>query len=390
MYDTLVITGTSCSGKSSVADALAARKLGLELVTAVTTRPARSDDAPGQYEYIDHEVFQQAQDDGELFVEGRYRGECYGVRTAAIRDVRRTGKTPMLVITPEAAKRISVDDPVEDAEFRPFVVFLDADDGDLDERARNRSTTGVESDQKQRELDRRRGDCALYTIRSGDVGDATDLISALWRTRGRGGILPRSLIHRLIACGTLLQEADDNKVESASYDLRLGDEYYHGGQIRRLSETEPILTIAQYDYAIVTSQEVVDLPRDVAGRFDLSNSLFCQGIILSNGPQVDAGFRGRLFCLLFNTSNSPILLKRRQHYATLEFHKVLCPTDRYSGHYQAKTLIDYLPTNAAQGAIHELKLELENVRKESKNLQATTWAILSLVLALIAVFVSFR
>ena len=198
------------------------------------------------------------------------------------------------------------------------------------------------------------------------------------------------MITRLVACGTLLQNATRMNVKGASYDLSLGDEYYYGGRIHRLSRREPILTLAPYDYVIVTSHEVADLPLDVSGRFDLAVSLFCQGVILSNGPQVDPGFRGPLFCLLFNTSSSPILLKRRQHYATIEFHRVLSRTVRYTGYYQAKTLIDYLPANAARGAINELKRELEEVRRESKNLQATTWAILSLVLAMIAVFVSFR
>ena len=69
---------------------------------------------------------------------------------------------------------------------------------------------------------------------------------------------------------------------------------------------------------------------------------------------------------------------------------MLWPTAGYAGFYQKKTLIDYLPANAARGAISELKTELEEVRRESRSLQTTTWAILSLVLALVAVFVSFR
>jgi deoxycytidine triphosphate deaminase len=179
-------------------------------------------------------------------------------------------------------------------------------------------------------------------------------------------------------------------VSGASYDLSLGDEYFYGGKIHTLSEKDPILTVHPYDYAIVTSHELADLPRDVSARFDLAVNLFCQGLILSNGPQVDPGFRGTLFSLLFNTSSSPVLLKRRQHYATIEFHKLVAPTYGYQGQYQSKRLLDYLPANAAQGAINELKKELEQVRSESKSLQNTTFAILSLILALIALLVSLR
>jgi len=134
----------------------------------------------------------------------------------------------------------------------------------------------------------------------------------------------------------------------------------------------------------------VVLSRDIAGRFDLAVNLFCQGVVLSNGPQVDPGFTGTLFCLLLNTSSKPVLLKRRQHYSTIEFQRLIEPTDEYRGQYQGKSLIDYLPSNAAQGAINELKKEIELVRKESQSLQAVTWAIVALILGLLSMWLTIR
>ena len=258
----------------------------------------------------------------------------------------------------------------------------------MDERLGRRDGQVIGGARERREIDRKAGTCGLYTVRAGETEATVELIRTLWRTRNRSGVLPRTVIERLVACGTLLERASADRVQEASYDLRLGDEYYYGGRIHRLTDSEPILLLAPYDYVIVTSHEIADLPREVTGRFDLTVGLFCQGVILSNGPQVDPGFRGPLFCLLFNTSSSPVLLKRRQKYATIEFHKTLGPTVGYTGSYQGKTLIDYLPSNAARGAINELKVQLEEVRKESRNLQATMFAILSLILAMIAVFVS--
>jgi len=127
----------------------------------------------------------------------------------------------------------------------------------------------------------------------------------------------------MIECRMLLENADPNNSTGAAYDLSIGDEYYYGGNIKTLTDNEPFILIEPYDYAIVTSKETTNFPKDITGRFDLSVSLFCQGIILSNGPQVDPGFKGRLFCLLFNTSNALVFLKRGQHYATLEFHKLI-------------------------------------------------------------------
>ncbi len=193
-----------------------------------------------------------------------------------------------------------------------------------------------------------------------------------------------------MGCHTLLKNGERSSVSGASYDLLLGDEYFYGGEILTLSRQKPILTIEPYDYAIVTSRESCDLPRDVCGRFDLAVSMFCQGIILSNGPQVDPGFRGVLFCLLFNTSSRPVQLKRGQHYATIEFHKLVEPTYRYGGRYREKYLDVYLPVNATWGAINELKKELERVSEEGRGLQVVMLAVWSLILALLAVWVTVK
>jgi hypothetical protein len=61
----------------------------------------------------------------------------------------------------------------------------------------------------------------------------------------------------------------------------------------------------------------------------------------------------------------------------------------YPGRYRAKTLLDYLPTNAATGAINELKKELEQVRPESTKPRDLTWAFLAVVLAIFALWATF-
>ena len=115
-----------------------------------------------------------------------------------------------------------------------------------------------------------------------------------------GGGLSHDIISLMIDCGMLLDNAKTEGVKGASYDLLLGDEYYYDGKIKRLTGTSSFLTIEPYDYAIVSCKERARIPRDVIGKFGLTVGLFCQGIILSNGPQIDPGFNGTLFCLLFN------------------------------------------------------------------------------------------
>lgn len=388
----VIITGTSGSGKSALVKDLCILDSRFSQVKAVTTRAARTDDETGAYDYLSEEQFHELVENNELLVEANYREQCYGIRHSAVREVEDRGEIPILVIMPEAAEHL--DGLKHNGERltelpRYLSVFVDAPDDILDERLGIRDAAdSIESVLQQREKDREHHHALLHTIKNLDLRASVEMVVSLWDYHNVGGVLSARLIHLMIECGILLEKASRENVSGASYDLSLGDEFFYGGRIRRLTDDEPILLIEPYDYAIVTSHEVSNLPNDVCGRFDLSVSLFAQGVILSNGPQIDPGFRGPLFCLLFNTSSSPVLLKRRQHYATLEFHKLVEPTFSYGGQYQAKDLLHYLPSNAARGAINELKKELDQVQSESRNLQGIVYATLTLIVAILAVYVS--
>jgi hypothetical protein len=109
------------------------------------------------------------------------------------------------------------------------------------------------------------------------------------------------------------------------------------------------------------------MPASIAGRFDLTVSMFCKGLILSNGPQVDPGFKGNLFCLLFNTSNEKIELKKGTHYATIEFHKLIEESKNpYSGRYQEKEkIMEYLPEIAKYSVISQIREDISRLKKGS-------------------------
>lgn len=168
--------------------------------------------------------------------------------------------------------------------------------------------------------------------------------------------------------------------------MQLGNEYYYAGEIRRLEKDNLFLKIEPYDYAIVSCKEEIQLPRDVAANFGLTVGLFCQGIILSNGQQVDPGFRGTLFCLLFNTSNRVVIIKKNSHYATIEFTKMLDFSSGYKGRYlDKKDIIEYIPPNVMQGAINELKKEIEELKTESRSMQTVYIGVIGIIVAAISI-----
>lgn len=381
----LVLTGTEAAGKTTIADALAQRG-SAAVVRAVTTRARREGDN-GRYRYVSAEQFARHRLAKDLVVDTEYRGHQYGILVSDLTDARATGKTPVLTLTPSSMvdyqRRATADDMV-------LSFFVDAADETLNERLTQR---GSAADADRRVRDRSFRAQATYPLQNDRrLEDVLDVIECLLALQGKGGILPHQIIATLARGGLLIDNYEVSNIQAASYDLMLGDEYYYGGRIKRLSPTKPILTIKPYDSAIVTSRERARMPRDTAGRFDLSVGLFSQGIILSNGPQIDPGFEGSLFCLLLNTSSSPVLLRRGQHYATLEFSRLVVASDQpYAGARQGKqSILDYLPANAARGAINELKRDLEYMRKEGARLQTFFIAALSLMFAVAALFTATR
>jgi len=82
-------------------------------------------------------------------------------------------------------------------------------------------------------------------------------------------------------------------------------------------------------------------------------------------------------------------MKRGQHYATLVFQRVVEMTEPYAGAKQNKnSIVDYLPVNAARGAINELKVEIEDLRERSLTLQNVFLAVIAVLVTVVALLVA--
>ena len=303
-------------------------------------------------------------------VESTYRNEFYAISNIHIQKIIDAGKVPILIITPQSIMNpLRINGVI--ANFLSF--FLDASDAILGQRLSNRGDTfNYEDIVHRNNSDRESQAYALYKIitnRQEDIEEVTNLISWLWKTKNSGGILPSQVLKLLIKYCSLVESETINidNVSAASFDLTLGSSYFQNGQIKELKDNEPNIVIQPGDFIVAGSQERVNMPPSIAGRFDLTVSMFCKGLILSNGPQVDPGFKGILFCLLFNTSNEKIELKKGAHYATIEFHKLIEPSQNpYIGKYQEKEkIMEYLPEIAKFSVIGQMRNDISSLKKES-------------------------
>jgi dCTP deaminase len=163
-----------------------------------------------------------------------------------------------------------------------------------------------------------------------------------------------------IAIGPL----DDEQLQPASYDLRLGDRAIvtRTVDIEKLrarveSESAPEIDVARQGsvvipagaFALVVTRERVTLSAEYAGHLGLRGSFARKGLLLLAGLQVDPGFDGHLVLGLANLSPRAVHLSYEVPLATLELHHLSRAAATAHAGRQAKTGIphgdaDYLRT----------------------------------------------
>ncbi|MDR3314658.1 MAG: guanylate kinase [Oscillospiraceae bacterium] len=104
----IVLSGPSGSGKDTLLSELAAHADDdLEFSVSLTTRQRRSWEADGtHYYFVTREYFEQKLKDGEVLEHTSYSGNYYGTPKTTVDEWLANGKTVVLKIEVEGAKRI--------------------------------------------------------------------------------------------------------------------------------------------------------------------------------------------------------------------------------------------------------------------------------------------
>ena len=384
-YLGIIISGTMGAGKSDIARKLCEKSPHFQLCKAVTTREQRQEGI-SEYDYVSEDIFTSHRNAGELLADIKYSEKYYVILSSSVKAIIDSKKIPILVVAPKCVKTINEKMFGSNQHYLSF--FIDSEENNLNDRLERRDGYNKSEANKLRRDDRAYAPEANYLLQNnGEINDVVELIFSIWEFRHTGGLLPHRIIQLMLKCGILLKNADINKIQGASYDLTLGDDYCQNGAIDEITPYKPYINIAPGDYAVVSSKEIANFPKDVAGRYDLTVSSFVKGLILSNGPQVDPGFSGALLCTLFNASNTEISFGREDHYATIEFIKLIEPTFPYKGQYQNKEAFwQYIKEKSSPG----LYAEIKKLQEDINMLKQEKWYIknLPLVLAVLAIIIA--
>lgn len=176
--------------------------------------------------------------------------------------------------------------------------------------------------------------------------DIKDLRDTFQDILGYPGVLQKTQIDILLKFHILLFGVDDPNSKPAKYDLTLSKEYFsplHGNELQNASEKG--IAIPPLSFLLVMANEICNFPRNICGIFDLRVSIFCQGIILANGVQVDPGYRGVLLSLLFNSSSNEERVAVGASFASIMFFTLASSGSvGYEGEYlNSSSIAEYLP-----------------------------------------------
>ncbi|GAB4154242.1 MAG: hypothetical protein Tsb009_30850 [Planctomycetaceae bacterium] len=353
----VALIGVRGAGKSTLLASLDGHP-NIKVLTPTTNRPKRGESE--EYEFV--EEFPHGNSMAWKIEVGEY---SYGVRNTQVKAIP-DGSCGVTVFHPgnlDALEKFR-------REWSGEVVTIGLDTIEtLDEQHKR-----VGSD-KSRQMSSADFESQLEQVRNADIvlrGDATTVLNATKAACellvSRGGLVGKNWLVPLIAAGALLDGANDGQIQPASYDLRLGDEVWCQGERHQLTEQDPFFKIPPYSYAIVKAEETAKIPCFIVGRFDLTVGLFFKGVLLSNGPQVDPGYHGALFCMLFNGRDIHTDLKMGVHFATLEFCTLGSRIEGYTGQYQDKeSLNEFLAAETGAGPGGNIVGRVDNLEKESRN-----------------------
>ena len=110
-------------------------------------------------------------------------------------------------------------------------------------------------------------------------------------------------------------------IRQCSYDLRLGKELYMAGEStpRFLSDEEPYVSLPQGQFAILTSHEIIDIPRNMMAFISVRSKYKLEGLVNISGFHVDPTFKGVLRFGVQNVGPADILLKLYEPTFTIFF-----------------------------------------------------------------------
>ncbi|HMK16852.1 MAG TPA: hypothetical protein VK492_01525 [Chitinophagaceae bacterium] len=121
----------------------------------------------------------------------------------------------------------------------------------------------------------------------------------------------KALIKNLKVIGP---DPDFNRISCGAYELSLGDEVFRTDSKDKkkefLTRDKEQVTINPGQFALLLTQETVDIPIDKIAFISIKAGIKLKGLVNVSGFHVDPGFKGKLVFSVYNAGSGPISLLR--------------------------------------------------------------------------------
>jgi dCTP deaminase len=137
----------------------------------------------------------------------------------------------------------------------------------------------------------------------------------------------------------ILDPPDYNRIEPASYDIRVGTWAFSSSSKEKINLSERgVLIVEPGEFAVIESRERVELDNRTAAQLGLRSEYARRGLLMLSGPQIDPGFRGILVVRMINLAPKPLALAYEAAFLTVQFFRLTNPVKKpYCGPQQGQT-----------------------------------------------------
>lgn len=126
---------------------------------------------------------------------------------------------------------------------------------------------------------------------------------------------------------------DPNQVQPAAYELRpsnteakIGDTVYTMNedalQENENTEQRGFLKLPPRRISVISTKEKLSIPDDLCARIGIRLRYSRQGLISMFGPQIDPGYDGRFYAVIYNASGEPVEIPQNEAVFKMEIQQV--------------------------------------------------------------------
>ena len=160
-------------------------------------------------------------------------------------------------------------------------------------------------------------------------------------------IVSQELLRELLDIGdVVIDPLDDDQLQPASVDLRLGNHFLKvdenavdsitlDSELRYLDIHQDEIVIPPHSFLLAVTRERIKLPSNMTAFVEGRSSIGRIGLFIQNAGWVDPGFAGTITLELFNANRLPIRLSAGRRICQLVFAQLDRSTATpYAGKYQ--------------------------------------------------------